>query len=172
MTGEYGAHGGRAKGRPACYVRCVALRDATPADLAAIEALERAAFPQDPLPRVTLVQYLELFEGLFLVADGGAALLAYAVAGVTGEGRIGWLLSAAVASEARGQGLGSALTQALVDRLRARGLFEIRATVAPHNTASRRMLSAAGLTVQAELPDYFGPGEHRLLMRWTADVDG
>jgi len=134
-----------------------------------VAELERAAFAQDALPLVALVQYLALAQELFVVVEGAAGLLAYGAAAIAADARTGWLLSAAVAPEARGQGVGGALTRELVARLQARGVVEVLATVAPHNTASRRMLSAAGLTVQAELPDYFGPGEHRLLMRWTSE---
>jgi ribosomal-protein-alanine N-acetyltransferase len=142
----------------------VTLRTATAADLPRVAALERAVFPQDPLPLLALVQYRELFEPLFLVVEGAEGLDAYGVAGIAAGGRVGWLLSAAVAPSARGRGLGGALTQALVARLWAAGVVEIRATVAPTNTPSRRMLAAAGLEVLETAPDYFGPGEDRLIL--------
>ena len=149
----------------------MSVRTATRADLSQVAALERACFPQDPLPMIALVQYHALFGDLFVVVDAPDGLAAYGVAGLTAAAETGSLLGAAVAPAARGQGLGAAVTEALVARLRARGALRILATVAPANTASRRMLAAAGLTVQEELQDYFGPGEARLLMSWTAPDD-
>ena len=46
----------------------------------------------------------------------------------------------------------------------AKGIREIRLTVAPSNTAGRSLYAANGYHESELEPDYFGPGEDRIIM--------
>ncbi|MFN3596881.1 MAG: GNAT family N-acetyltransferase [Rubricoccaceae bacterium] len=145
------------------------LRPATPADAPALAALDAEAFSAEGYPVFVFRQWLDLFEGLVFVAEGAGpdagALAGYAAAGVAADGACGWILSAGVTPAARGRGLARRLAQAALDALAARGIREVRLTVAPGNAAARAVYRHLGFADEALVPDYFGPGEDRLVMR-------
>ena len=77
---------------------------------------------------------------------------------------LGWIFSGAVRSAWRGQGIGAALSRALLASFDPTGIARVRPTVAPTNTSARRQHESLGLAVLDEVPDCFGPGEPRLRM--------
>ncbi|PSJ44871.1 GNAT family N-acetyltransferase [Zobellella endophytica] len=140
------------------------VRTATKGDLRAIHALERAAFGSHCYPDFFFRQALDLWPAYLLVAEDDDDVLAgYGLGGAGTAPGEGWILSLAVAESCRGQGLGKALLQALLAALDEGGCRRQRLTVAPDNPALGLYLSL-GFVEEGGEPDYFGPGEPRLVL--------
>jgi ribosomal protein S18 acetylase RimI-like enzyme len=141
------------------------IRAASPADLDAVWAVERAVFGEDVYPRFLFRQALDLWGDLLRVAELPSGEIAgYALGALARDGG-GWLLSAAVRPEQRGRGIATQLTRDLLERLAAAGAPVVRLTVHPANAGAVRIYRGLGFHTVAEDPDYFGPGELRLLMQ-------
>jgi ribosomal protein S18 acetylase RimI-like enzyme len=137
-------------------------------DLPQVSSIEIECFPADALPLLSLVQYFDLFPSTFLVAIDQDSVVGFAIAGVSAESpREAWVLDIAVRPSHRRSHVGTALMAALARILKTLGVTSVRATVAPTNTASRRLCTRAGFRVEGEDPNYFGPNEPRLLLRLT-----
>ena len=78
-----------------------------------------------------------------LVADDDGAIVGTGVG--TANGRVGWIGTIFIAPERRGQGLGRALTQAIIDRLESRGCATL---VLVATTEGRRLYERMGFEVQ------------------------
>lgn len=140
-----------------------AIRPARALDLEALDALERAAFGADALPALALRQYLDVFDGLVLVAEREAAIVGAVFGGLRSAApRDGWILGLAVDPAHRRQGLGDALLRGVLPRLDAAGAGQILATVHPDNTASRALFVRHRFAEAGLDPAYFGPGRPRL----------
>ena len=74
----------------------------------------------------------------------------------------GWLLSIVVLME--GNGIGTALSQACVERLESLGAYRIRLTVAPENGRARHIYEKLGFVDQGIVKDYYGPCADRHIM--------
>ena len=78
-----------------------------------------------------------------LVADTDGAIVGTGVG--TANGRVGWIGTIFIAPERRGQGLGHALTQAIIDRLESRGCATL---VLVATAEGRRLYERMGFEVQ------------------------
>lgn len=143
------------------------IRPARKDELAAVHALERAAFGEHAYPAFFLRQAWDLWPGSLLVAAGtdaaDEALLGYVLAGRGQAEGEGWILSLAVASRARRRGLGRRLTEAAVHALAAQGCRRVRLTVDPESPA-RSLYASLGFREVGFEPDYFGPGQARVAL--------
>lgn len=141
------------------------VRAAVPADLTRIAAVEDAVFAPVVYPSFFFRQAMDLWPGLLLVAETGAADLGgYILSAPAAEPGEGWIVSAAVRPELRGQGIGRLLTAAALQALESRGCRRIRLTVHPDNRAAIATYERLGFVAGEVDPDHFGPGEPRLLM--------
>jgi ribosomal-protein-alanine N-acetyltransferase len=142
------------------------IRDCHRDDLEKINELERNCFPNSPaLPMVALVQYFDLFQKTFVVAEAMETVVGFAIAGTCSmNSQSAWILDAAVRSEYRKLGIASAMLEELVDRLKQGGVLNVKATVSPTNAGSRRMLEKCGFQTTREIDEYFGKGESRLFL--------
>lgn len=134
------------------------IRLARPLDLAGLAALDAAVFGAPTYPLFFFRQALDLWPGRLWVADGDGTLRGYALTAPGDDGAT-WLLSVAVAPEARGTGIGAELIEAALAPHPGRA----RLTVDPRSPA-RRLYERLGFSVEALLPDHFGPGEDRCVM--------
>ncbi|MBT0668452.1 GNAT family N-acetyltransferase [Novosphingobium profundi] len=137
------------------------IRRATRADLDAIVALERATFPEESYDPVALRQFLDLFPSRFFVAESAGEIAGYTLGGVDDAGE-GWLLSLGVSPAHQGQRIGTALIAAVLEALCA--VRVIRLTVLPDNAHAIALYERNGFTTEALVNDYYGPGQHRLVM--------
>ena len=147
------------------------LRPCLESDLPSVHAIEEACFGQaGALPFLVLRQYLDLCGTGFIVCDAGAAMSGNALAGFAVGGialddhTIGWILDVSVAPAFQGRGLGAGLCRRVLSLFSEKEARSARATVMPENHRSLSMLSRLGFTVIADIPDYFGPNERRLLV--------
>ena len=134
------------------------LRPATVADLAAIVRLEAEVFPPPHYPYFFFRQALDLWPTRIVVAEQ-EELLGYAIAARGDEAVT--ILSVAVTELARGQGVGRALIQALLE---ADPDATHQLTVHPDSPAVRLYLSM-GFQVAGRDETYFGEREPRLVLR-------
>ncbi|MCB9682210.1 MAG: GNAT family N-acetyltransferase [Alphaproteobacteria bacterium] len=141
-------------------------RPATPADLAAVVAIERACFGDEAYTHLQLRQWLDLSGPLFVVATVDDVPVGHAIGAVDHAGD-GWVLALAVHPDARRHRLGHALTTAVLDALDARGVDVTRLTVTPDNAPARALYGALGFVTEAEVDAYYGPGAARLVLRRT-----
>jgi ribosomal-protein-alanine N-acetyltransferase len=135
-------------------------------DLRALADLDRRAFEDrggdDPYSYGSFRQFFDLFPDLLLVAEGDALLLGYALGG-SGSER-GWILGVAVEPSAQGAGIGRALTEALLERMTARGIRDVAVTVHPDNEAALALYRSFGFEQERSEPDYFGADRPRVVL--------
>jgi len=141
----------------------VHLRPLAPGDLPAVLGIEEESFAVPWRART--------FRGLFLrddvdlvAAERGGALVGYAICwSVADQSELGNL---AVAPEARGTGVGRALLDAALDRVRLRGVRECFLEVRESNRRAQRLYRKAGFEVVGHRRRYYThPIEDALVMR-------
>lgn len=139
------------------------IRRAELPDLHAVTALDARAYASEGYGPFVVRQLWDLSPETFLVAEAGASVVGYCAAARATDGS-GWILSLATDPDARGHGVGRALTVAAIDALRALAPRDIRLTVAPGNTVARRLYASLGFAAVGHEPDYYGPGADRVVM--------
>ena len=95
--------------------------------------------------------------------DSDAQPTGYALA--VADDDAGYLAELAVAEGNRGQGQGSALLAALVDRLRDRGVASLRVTVREIDERARSFYESHGFAERERLPDHYEDCDGLLLER-------
>jgi ribosomal protein S18 acetylase RimI-like enzyme len=136
----------------------IRLRRATPADLDALAALERACFRAERLDRASFRRRLASPAGLVVVAVSDGSLLGYALARFDLRRALARLDSIAVAARARGRGLGARLLAAVERAARAAGARRLGLEVRPANRAARALYVARGYRPVARLAGYYATG--------------
>ncbi|MEW1641851.1 GNAT family N-acetyltransferase [Streptomyces sp. NPDC091219] len=145
--------------------RHLTLRGITEADLPELLRVDREAFPEEPYPTFVLRQLCDIHGDRILVLDDGEGLLGYILFVNTSDGYVSWIMSLAVTPHQQGHGLGRRLIVEALRRLRTESVHQVRLTVEPTNAAAIMLYRSLGFSSeQGVLKDYFGPGEHRLLM--------
>jgi len=149
------------------------IRPSTVADLAALVALE-AGFPdEDRFDRRTWRRLLA-GQSAALVHESGGVIDAAAVLLFRQGSDIARLYSIAVATPARGQGIGGRLLAACEEHARQRGSARMRLEVRSTNSSAHRLYEASGYRVIAALESYYPDGEaaHRMEKVLIASSDG
>jgi ribosomal-protein-alanine N-acetyltransferase len=143
-----------------------AIRAAGSADLDALAALDASCFGGAAWSRRQLADELEAPGGLLLVATGGDAarpLAGYAAfRRAAGEAE---LLRVAVAPAARRRGLGAALMDAGLGRLRAEGATACFLEVEAGNRAALALYATLGFRPVGRRRGYYPGGGDALLLR-------
>ncbi|MFN3842780.1 MAG: GNAT family N-acetyltransferase [Rehaibacterium terrae] len=134
-----------------------ALRDATPADLPALLALE-AQFPGDRMSARQYRRHLASPRARIRVAErdgtlAGASVLLFRAGSATAR-----LYSLIVAPTRRGQGLGRQLLEDAESLARAHGCTRLRLEVRADNPAALALYERAGYLRIARLPGYYDDG--------------
>ena len=108
--------------------------------------------PSDETFRATAAKLLQDPNTEFLLAgDQGLAQLRYRLSAWTGTEDC-WLEDVYVRDDARGSGLGKALTQAAMDRARERGCKRIELDVNEQNTRALGLYTSLGFKVEPKPP--------------------
>lgn len=140
------------------------LRTATPADLDAIMAIERAEFPADAWSAEAMAAELRAPHGRYLVAvDAVDAVIGYA--GVRVGGTQSDVQTIAVVPERRREGIGRALLVELLAEARRRGATEAFLEVRADNPGARRLYEAHGFAEAAIRRGYYPGGVDAVVMR-------
>ncbi len=115
------------------------IRPATAADLAAVTAIERAAF-SDPWSPASFRSLLGNAQVAFRVAEAGGQVAGYAVAWFAADEAE--LANLAVAAPARGRGVGALLLDAVLAEAAHRGAATVYLEVRESNAAARRLYAS------------------------------
>jgi len=136
------------------------IRAARPADEARLRAVQSAAL-DEPWPELLDVA----IEGapLVLVCDPGAGPIAYAL--VVPDHPVAYVAELAVAPPTQGEGHGTRLLTALLERLRDGEFEEIRLTARADDERVRSFYDSFEFAVADRLPDHYDDGDGVLLVR-------
>jgi ribosomal-protein-alanine N-acetyltransferase len=137
------------------------VREATAADVDAVEALERACFPEDPWTRAMVAEELTRPGARFLVAEMDGAVVGFAIGLVVLDELS--VLQVAVAPERRGARIGRALMEALHASARWQEVawLEVRRGNAP----AIALYQGLGYDVISVRPRYYADGEDAVILR-------
>ena len=141
------------------------LREARWTDVPALAALEAQLFPDDAWSESTW--WAELAgrpRRDYVVIEDADGVCGYA--GIDHGGDVADVMTVAVASRARGRGIGRALVDELERRARGRGAVSVMLEVRADNGAARSMYEARGFAVLTTRARYYQPGDvDALVMR-------
>ena len=139
-------------------------------DFPAVWALERVRDPEGYASAVTVRQAAALWPATILVADEDGEAVGFTIGAASSDPAAGWVLRLKVCEDRRRQGCATALLLTLLELLQRDGVRTVRLTVAPENRPARALYAGLGFSEEAMLPDYFGPGEDRLLLCRPIDI--
>jgi len=136
------------------------IRPARSGDYPRLRAIQSAAL-DEPWPELLDVAV----DGapMVLVLDPGGGPIAYTL--VVPDHPVASVAELAVAPPLQGQGHGSRLMTALLDRLRARGFGRVRLTARADDERVRSFYDSFGFTVADDLPDHYEDGDGVLLVK-------
>lgn len=120
----------------------VTLRPATPEDLDAIMAIEDATFPSDAWHRDTMRRELESRVNRYYVAEHDGEVIAYGGSRIVGCDAD--VQTIAVAADNRGQGLGRALMEQLMQAARDEGALQMFLEVRADNEPAAALYESLG----------------------------
>lgn len=144
------------------------IRPAAPSDLAAISAIENAAFSADRISRRGLRAMLSSASAAVLAADEGGSLRGYCAVLFRSGSRNARLYSIAVAPGQRG--IGRPLLAATEDLAEARGAAELRLEVRADNARAMNLYEHSGYRVFDRIPDYYADGA--MALRYAKRLGG
>jgi ribosomal protein S18 acetylase RimI-like enzyme len=135
------------------------VRQATPADLDALLALEQASFESDRISRAQWRRHVKSATAAVLVTGGAAdGIDAAAVVFYRRRSRIAWLYSLAVGARSRGAGLGGTLLAAAEADARARGCESMRLEVRVDNGSAIALYEHRGYARGTRIPGFYEDG--------------
>ncbi|MGB4136168.1 MAG: ribosomal protein S18-alanine N-acetyltransferase [Microbacterium sp.] len=140
------------------------LRQATPADLDAIMALENASFPEDAWSPQTMAAELASDLGRYLVDEEEGLVVGYGGVRAPG-GSDSDIQTIALAEDVRGQGRGRELLRALLDEAATRGARETFLEVRADNPVAQALYASEGFAEIARRPRYYPGGTDAIVMR-------
>ena len=143
------------------YTR-VRVRLAEESDLPSIYRIELESF-RDPYPYSLFVWLLQNCSRFFLVAEENGLVVGYAVACVEPEAT-GHVVSIAVAKKHRRKGIGKALLEELIKRMKEAGLKKDILEVRVSNEPAIRLYEKLGFRAIKRLKSYYSDGEDGWLM--------
>jgi ribosomal-protein-alanine N-acetyltransferase len=151
------------------------VREGRSTDLPALRAIQAAvlAEPWEELLAVAAdgppILLVATPRGPATATEDTATPVGYALAVTDGDDDAGYLAELAVAPDAQGEGHGSALLDALVERLRESGVTELRVTVREVDEAARAFYRDRGFERRERLPERYERGDGFLLARSLDD---
>lgn len=133
------------------------IRPAAPDDLDAVWAIEAAVFGTDSWSREMVREELGADHRSYLVlTDARGKIIGYG--GILAVGRDGDIQTIALTPEARGQGQGRRIMNALLDAGAQRGVRDVFLEVRSDNPVARGMYVSIGFAEIGVRPHYYQPG--------------
>jgi ribosomal-protein-alanine acetyltransferase len=135
------------------------IRPATPDDLDAIMALERASFPTDAWSDAMMREELASPHGRYLVLEHAEALAGYAgLRSVQGAADAD-VQTIAVAESERGRGSGRMLLRTLIGIAHERRVRDLFLEVRADNPVAQRLYASEGFVETGRRPRYYQPDD-------------
>jgi ribosomal-protein-alanine N-acetyltransferase len=135
------------------------LRQATPDDLDAIMALERASFPTDAWSAAMMREELSSPHSHYVVDEEAGRLLGYAGLRAPRGARDADIQTIAIAEPARGRGRGRVLLEALLAEASARRVHDVFLEVRADNPVAQALYVSEGFTEVGRRPRYYQPDD-------------
>lgn len=132
-----------------------ALRVAGSADLAAIMAIEHAAFPSDAWSAAMMAEELASPHSHYLVVEHAGRIVGYAGLRAPAGANDADIQTIALAESARGRGTGRALLTALLDQASLRGVSHVFLDVRADNPIAQSLYASEGFQVVGTRPNYY-----------------
>lgn len=142
------------------------IRDVREDDWKSILSIEQSRYGSDGYDVYFIRMIPKLFSKTCLVAEKSSddGLAGYALGSFEDETpTVAWILS--VLAKTDGEGIGTQLTQACVERLESLGAQTILLTVAPDNARAISIYRKLGFTDQGFIKEYYGKGADRHVMQ-------
>ena len=133
-------------------------------DIPMLTALEKEIFGDYGYPMPVMRQWFDICGNWIRIAESEGRTAGYILSAPSADSTCVWVLSLLVHEGFRRRGVASSLLRTLEPMAQARNIPEIRLTVAPSNTAGRSLYESCGYHEAGLEPDYFGPGQDRLVM--------
>ena len=134
------------------------IRDAAPADLDAVEALETRVFDADELSRRSLRYYIGAPTARFLVLEQAGAVIGDAIVAFRRGARVARLYSVAVHPDHAGHGHGRRLLAACERAAAERGAATLRLEVRADNAPAIALYDRSGYAEFGRYDDYYEDG--------------
>ncbi len=135
------------------------LRDATPADLDAIMAIETRSFPTDAWSREAMAAELAGPYGRYLVDEVDGTVIGYGGVRALRGSADADIQTIAFDAPHRGAGRGRALLRALLDAARQRGAREVFLEVRADNPSAEGLYVSEGFVEIGRRPRYYQPDD-------------
>jgi [ribosomal protein S18]-alanine N-acetyltransferase len=148
-------------------------RTATPDDLGAIMALERASFPTDAWSEAMMREELASPHGRYVVLEEAGRLVGYAGLRAPRGSHDADVQTIAVAAASRGTGRGRMLLTTLLEEAERRGVRDVFLEVRADNPIASALYASEGFREVGRRPRYYQPDDvDALVMRldlrgWT-----
>jgi ribosomal-protein-alanine N-acetyltransferase len=143
---------------PRAPVDRVAIRPATPADAATLQAIETACFTQDRISPRAMARNLRSETADLLLATLGPQPAGYALLLYRATSTLARLYSIATLPSARGKGVGRRLMDALEAAARKRGCDRLRLEVREKNRPAIALYEALGYQRIGRYENYYEDG--------------
>ncbi|RUO19962.1 GNAT family N-acetyltransferase [Aliidiomarina iranensis] len=147
------------------------IRSVTSADIPALTALEYQHYKAEGYPEAFLFQAYRQWPQMLWLASDNSVVAGYVLCAPGAGSSEAWIMSALVAADYRGLGVGSALMGHALSHLTDQGFSTIYLSVAPTNTGALKLYQKLGFVVLEQKDNYLGAGEHRLIMRYKPDLN-
>lgn len=135
------------------------LRRATPADLDAIMALERASFPTDAWSDAMMRDELASPHGWYVVIEEAGRIVGYAGLRAVRGSRDADVQTIAIAAGSRGRGRGRGLLEALLAEASARRVHDVFLEVRADNPVAQALYASEGFVEVGRRPRYYQPDD-------------
>ena len=149
----------------------VRFRDGTPEDAGAVAEIDRASFPDTPLPLAAVRTQLTGDQREFIVAARGKQTVGYCSFALPDPG-LGYIHDLAVAPEQRGRGVGAGLTLRALKRLFAAGADSVALTTDDSNFDAIRLYRALGFRQTEAGRDYERPADQKTIEKLAKQTQG
>ncbi|MER7796437.1 ribosomal protein S18-alanine N-acetyltransferase [Microbacterium sp. NPDC096154] len=137
----------------------MSIRTATPDDLDAIMALERASFPTDAWSDAMMREELAAPHNHYVVDELAGRVIGYAGLRALPGSRDADVQTIAIAEASRGHGRGRALLHALLDEATTRRVREVFLEVRADNPVAQKLYASEGFTELGRRPRYYQPDD-------------
>ena len=135
------------------------IRSATPADLAAIMAIESASFPTDAWSSESMAAELESPYSHYVVDEDGGAIIGYAgLRSIPGNADAD-IQTIALIDTRRGEGRGRTMLRTLLAEASARGAREVFLEVRADNPSAEGLYLSEGFEEIGRRPRYYQPDD-------------
>ncbi|MFE7843917.1 ribosomal protein S18-alanine N-acetyltransferase [Microbacterium sp. NPDC057407] len=135
------------------------LREAGPADLEPIMALERASFPTDAWSAAMMREELSSPHGWYIVDEVAGRVTGYAGLRAVRGAKDADVQTIAIAEASRGRGRGRALLRALLDEAARREVQDVFLEVRADNPVAHALYVSEGFREIGRRPRYYQPDD-------------